>query len=713
MMTLCVAVVFQTVYHEFIYTSEKARTSVSVAGTFNAWDRNASPMKADADGRTWRTKVSLNPGRHEYKFVLDGSEWVTDPKAEKNQDDGNGNINSVVSVLPNDYRQPAIRGDGTIALSALNHRTQAPSFNFDKGKLTLTLRTRAGDLQSVNVKVGSRTFPMQRQAGDDLYESYRVGIPWTGKQDLEYVFLLSDGKVVRFGPDGLGGTMPFKISYKEFKPFETPNWVEGCVFYQIFPERFANGNRANDPVGTVEWGSEPKYFNFMGGDLAGVQSKATYLKKLGVGGIYLNPIFEGPSNHGYETSDYEKVAARFGSNDTFSQLVKTYHGQGMRVVLDGVFNHTSTKFSPFADVVKNEKASKYRDWYWIQSFPVKIQDPPNYTAWFNFPSMPKVNLSNPEARKYFLSIPAFWKRVADIDGWRLDVANEVDPGYWRDFRKAVKSADSNGWIVGEVWGDGSPWLSGDQWDSVMGYQFRDSVLKFVAEGKITPSEFLSRLMRVYDSYAPQVSRNLMSLLSSHDTPRFLTLCGGDRDLAKLGAGLQMTWPGSPSIYYGEEIGMQGGADPDNRRGMDWAATEGPNDMLSYYQKLVALRMQTKALRTGEPVVLTTDDSAGTMAFARVEKDDVAIVAANRSVTKQHLLIPLSALPLKAQRASYRDELGNAPARRESGSLLVTLAPKSTAVLLAIPGTSTPANRDAAAPRTRLSNPNKHPVGELQ
>ncbi len=713
MIALSLAVAFQTVSHEFVYVADRARSSVSVAGTFNGWNQGANPMQSDTDRKTWRAKVDLKPGRIEYKFVLDGTEWITDPKAVKNQDDGNGNVNSVLMLLPADYARPAVRGDGTLARSALEHRTNAPSFNFDKGKLTLTLRTRAGDIESVKVKAAGSPYLMERQSGDDLYETYRVRVPWSGKGDLEYVFLINEGGVQTYGQGGLGDTHGFKIVAKNFKPFVTPNWVDGRVFYQIFPERFANGDKTNDPSGTLPWGSEPKYFNYMGGDLAGILQKADYLEKLGVGGIYLNPIFEGPSNHGYETSDYLKVAGRFGTNDLFASLVKNYQSRGMRVVLDGVFNHTATDFAAFADIRKNEEKSKYSGWYWVKSYPVKVQDPPNYTAWFNFPSMPKVNLSNPDARKYFLSIPGFWKKTANIDGWRLDVANEVDPGYWMDFRKAVKAADPNGWIVGEVWGDGSAWLAGDQWDSIMGYQFRDAALRFVAEGKITPTEFLDRLMRTYDSYAPQVSRNLMSLLSSHDTPRFLTLCGGDHELAKLGAALQMTWPGSPSIYYGEEIGMKGGADPDNRRCMEWDQARTGNDMLAFYTKVITLRMQTQVLKTGEPVVLATNDQDQTLAFARVEGNQAAIVAANRSATNQTISIPLSRLPQKAQTATYRDELGTSSVQRGSGALIVTLAPKSSAVLLAKPGTSTRQARDAAAPRILFGNRITHPAGEIQ
>lgn len=702
-MTMLLLLAFQVVNHEFVYEADRDRRSVHVAGTFNNWDRSATAMSATS-GRVWRAKVTLPPGKHLYKFVLDGEEWIVDPRAKKNEDDGNGNTNSVLMLVPGDYAVPASRTDGTIAKSALHHEMRAPAFNYDRGHLTFTLRTRAGDAASAALVVGKTSYPMTRQGSDDLYDTYRTRLPWDGKTALAYRFSIRDGKEHHFGS--------YRVDPKVYRPFVVPARSSGKVFYQIFPERFANGSTANDPAETVAWDAAPKYFNFMGGDLAGIRSTIGYLDSLGVDGIYLNPIFEGPSNHGYETEDYHRVAKRFGTNEEFRDLVSEFHGKRMQVVLDGVFNHTAVTFKQFQDIREKGRESRFVDWYWIRSFPVVVADPPNYTAWFNFPSMPKVNLSNPEARKFFLAIPAFWKRTANIDGWRLDVANEVAPDYWRDFRKAVKAADPNGWIVGEVWGDGSSWLGGDQWDSIMGYQFRDAALRFVAEGKTTPSQFLGQLMRVYDSYAPQVSRNLMNLLSSHDTPRFLTLCGGDRSLALLGATLQLTWPGSPSIYYGEELGMMGGADPENRRGMEWHRNTADNPFLAHYRRLLQIRQGSRALQEGDPAVLATNDADGTLAFGRFLGGHGAIVAANRSGTARSLSISTAKLPKELRSRMFKDELSGAPVRSARGSIVVTLAPRSAAVLLPTSVAQSYLDRDASrlGPTFRLPNAS---LGELR
>ena len=699
-MILLAVVQAVTVSHEFVYRADKAVQSVNVAGTFNNWDRGANALKVDADGMTWRLTLPLPIGKHHYKFVLNGEQWITDPKAAHNEDDGNGNTNSVLLMLPADYSKPARRGDSVIAESALQHLTNAPSFNFDRGRLTFTFRTRAGDVNGVDLVLNGRALSMTRRGGDDLYETYRAAVPWNQKVNLEYVFRVRDGRTVRFGPDGANGQKSYRIEAASFHPFATPTWAEGRVFYQIFPERFANGDPSNDPKGTVAWGSKPEYFNYMGGDLAGVRQHADYLFKLGVGGVYFNPIFEGPSNHGYETTDYLKVSPRLGTNSDFARLVDTFHQKDVKVVLDGVFNHTSTSFKAFADIREKGNDSSYANWYWVKSYPVVVNDPPNYTAWFNFPSMPKVNLSTPAARSYFLSIPKFWHDQAHIDGWRLDVANEVQMDYWRDFRRAVTSLDPNGWIVGEIWGDGTPWLGGDQYDSVMGYQFRDAVLGYVAEGKTKPSAFLDRLMKVYDSYAPQVSRNLMNLLSSHDTPRFLTLCHGDQKLALLGAALQLTWPGTPSIYYGEEIGMEGGPDPANRAGMEWNRATDSNPFLATYRKLIALRKESKALQVGDPVALATDDAHNTLAYARVFGRDVAIVIVNRSNDDQEISIPLDSIKQETADFSFNDELGHASVRRQAGSLTASLSPRSAAVLLPTRGAHDSTVRDAHAVSAR-------------
>ncbi len=620
--------------HTFSYVAEPSVQRVSVAGTFNAWNRTASPLTRGADGRTWSTTLDLPIGRHAYKFVLDGETWVADPKAKLSEADGAGNVNSVIVVTPPDYDTPARLGDGRITASALRHTQELPKLNYDRGRLHLTLRARPEDVQSVVLVTNRGRLPVLLSGADEVYATYRAEVPWDRKTDLTYAFKLNDGPTERwFGPDGLGeesGVGRFRIDAKAFKPFTPPTWVERSVLYQIFPDRFANGDPSNDPAGTVAWTAEPTWFSWFGGDLAGVRQRLGHLTGLGVGAVYFNPVFQGPSNHRYETSDYRLIDRRLGTNDQFRDLVAEMRRNGVRTVLDGVFNHVAVDYPPFADLLANQRQSKFRDWFFVKSWPVAVRQNPPYEAWFGFESMPKVNLDNPEARESMLSVVDFWAETVGVDGWRLDVANEVSMDFWRVFRPRVKAHGEDTWILGENWTDSSPWLKGDQWDSTMNYLFRGAVLDFVARDRLTPTAFWRRLMQTYDAYGPQVSRNAMNLLGSHDTPRILTECRGDGRLARLAAMVQFTWVGAPVVYYGDELGMEGGADPQNRRGMRWDKATPDNEFLSLYRRLGQARRASRPLQSGDPLFLDANDGEGWLAFARVLGNESTIVVVNRS-----------------------------------------------------------------------------------
>ncbi|MDF2439962.1 MAG: cyclomaltodextrinase / maltogenic alpha-amylase / neopullulanase [Abditibacteriota bacterium] len=682
----------QTVSHTFVYNANTPLKSVAIAGSFNNWDRNANLLTSGGAGQ-WRTTLRLPYGKHSYKFVLDGERWVTDPNAARNENDGNGNLNSVLVLLPLDYARPASARDGVIARSALLHQTSVPHLNYDRGALTLSLRARPGDVRQVRVKFGSRTYPMALVDSGDLYARYQTRLPWERKRDVSYLFELVDGaRVLRFGANGLGAApqvRPFVLRAASFQPFQVPGWVERTVFYQIFPDRFENGDKSNDPADVQPWNAKPEYWNRFGGDVTGVRRRIGHLTELGISAVYFNPIFKSPSNHRYDAEDFHSIDPQFGTTAEFASLTRDLKAHNIRTILDFVFNHTATTFKPFLDIRQNGEASPYKQWYFIKSYPVRVQENPNYVAWFNYPSMPKLNLGNPETHDYMLNLVDYWHRQLPMAGLRLDVANEVDPNFWRDLRKRVKRIDPQMWIVGEVWGDGSPWLSGDQWDSVMNYQFRDASLRFFAEGKTTPSQFMKRLMQVHTGYANQVSRNMMNLLSSHDTPRFLTLCGNNANLHQLAATVQFTWVGAPSIYYGEELGMQGGADPDNRRGMEWQRATPDNAMLNFYKRLIRLRNANRALQSGDPKVLLTDDRANVAAYARVLNNEAAIVAINRSNTARTLSIPL---PRGAALQAWRktgiiDGLSGRRVALPAGSVLRLTLPALRAIVLVPRGRS--------------------------
>ena len=665
---------FGMVNHHFTFVSDKPAKVVSVAGSFNDWNKDATPMVLEADGKTWSVDVPLKYGRYQYKFVRDGSEWMTDPKAVKNEDDGNGNTNSVLMVVPPDFRQPASRNDGRIAASAIETKPGLPYLNVDGTSCTISIRTRKGDVGVVTAIVNGKRIPTTIDASDDIYEFHRTEFEWNRKSNLKYQFEIKDGKETVLGPRS-----GITISAANYKPFNVPVWVEGSVIYQIFPDRFENGDRSNDPQDLTSWDGQPTYSNRYGGDIAGIEKRMSYLKGLGVSAIYFNPIFKSPSNHRYEADDYMQVDPEFGTNAEFAKLTKDLKQNGISTILDFAFNHTSVRSREFEDLIQNGPNSIYKGWYFPKAFPIKVGENPNYEAWFGYPSMPKLNTVNPATRDYLLKVCKYWVKDVGIRGLRLDVANEVDMNFWRTMRPYVKAINPDSWILGEIWGDGNPWLKGDQFDSVMNYQFRETVLKFVARNSIDAKQFAADLIRVHKSYPPQVSRNMMNLLSSHDTPRFLNECGGNKDLAKLGAAIQFTWVGEPSIYYGDELGMEGGKDPENRRGMEWSKATQDNDMLRFYKTLIKVRKATNAFATGSAEFILADKQAGS--FARVGKKDAAVVIFNRSDQEQKISVNV---PKAVQRLATRglfDAFTGTAYAAPGRPIEVKVKPRSFAILV--------------------------------
>ncbi len=668
----------------FEFVSERAARAVSVAGTFNGWTAGANPMTPGPDGKTWSATVSVPYGRAQYKFVRDG-EWLVDPKG-KSEGDGNGNVNSVLLVVPPDYERPARLSDGVIATSTLRHETRPPFVNYDRGRLRLVLQARPGDIAKVSVEANGTRYPMALLGGDEIVARYGAEIPWDRRRDLRYFFRLDDGPGSEgrpyFDANGLTGyPAGYVLSAKTFRPFEVPGWVERGVQYQIFPDRFENGEKGNDPKDVRPWDAEPTYSNRFGGDAAGVRKHLAYLKDLGITQVYFNPIFQSPSNHRYDATDYLKVDREFGTNAEVASLVKAMHGLGIRTVLDFAFNHTATDSAFFADLIQKGPESKYKSWYFPKSYPIVVRENPPYEAWYGFPSMPKLNTVNPETEAYLLSVADYWTKTVGVDGMRLDVGNEVSQEFWRAMRPHVKAGRPDVWIVGEVWGDGSPWLGGDQWDSVMNYPFREASLGFFGPARTKPSEYMGRLMANYGSYAPQVSRNLMNLLGSHDTPRILTMLNGDGAMARLAATVQFAWVGEPSVYYGDELGMEGGKDPGNRRGMRWDLAKAGNPFLARYRLLAAMRRSSRALQSGDPLPILTDDAAGTLAFARLDpvSGDVALVAVNRSDAPRRVAI---SVPAAARRvAAWDDPISGRRVSPTGDQVILTIPAKEGAILL--------------------------------
>ncbi len=462
----------------------------------------------------------------------------------------------------------------------------------------------------------------------------------------------------------------------------TPAWARDAVFYQIFPERFANGDRRNDPPGTEPWGAIPKTENYMGGDLDGVRRSLPHLQALGVNALYFNPIFTSDSNHKYHTVDYMHVDPHFGGDAAFDRLLTAAHARGMKVVLDGVFNHTGDTHPFFLDAVKNGPKSRYWSWYKFHGYPVVKQPKPNYEAWWGLPSLPQLQVAkNPVVAKYIFDVEEHWLKRG-IDGWRLDVPNEIDSdAFWREFRRRAKAIDRDAYIVGEIWDPARRWLQGDQFDSVMNYQWRDAMVKFFAKHEMAPEAFEAHMRKLRGEYDPAITNVMFNLLGSHDTERFLTLAGGEVSRLKLAVAYQLTYPGAPVIYYGDEIGMQGGKDPDDRRCFDWRTTSWNADLLAHYQHLIAARKAHPQLRAGTFRSLWAKDDV--VAHGRSADGRHAIVALNNGGRVRDVSLPVAGwLP---EGARFTDVLGGRAAVVRRGKVWLRLDPLQAAVLVPLTG----------------------------
>lgn len=509
---------------------------------------------------------------------------------------------------------------------AIYHR---PKNNFayalDEETIHIRLRTKKADVDKVNLLckdpfawngVGweKGIIPMHKTGSNDLFDFWQGEVKPPHRR-LEYVFELKAGKeTLYFTERGFFDEKEDVVAQFKFPflnpadVFKAPTWVKDTVWYQIFPERFGNGDKSNDPKGALPWGSaEPERDNFFGGDLQGVIDHLDHLVELGITGIYFTPLFKASTNHKYDTTDYYELDPQFGTKETLKELVKQCHERGIRVMLDAVFNHCGYYFEPFQDVLKNGKKSKYKDWFHIREFPVKTKPVPNYDTFAFTHMMPKLNTENAEVKDYLLGVARYWVEECDIDGWRLDVANEVDHAFWREFRKVVKEAKPDTYILGEIWNDSMPWLQGDQFDAVMNYPFTNYVLDYIARENISLERFKQGIEELLHVYPQNVNEVAFNLLGSHDTARILNLSDENKDKLKLLFLLQLTYSGSPCIYYGDEIGMTGENDPGCRKCMVWEKDEQDLELLDFVKELIALRKNHPALSQGSIVFHDRDD----------------------------------------------------------------------------------------------------------
>ncbi len=456
-------------------------------------------------------------------------------------------------------------------------------FATDGKTVRLRLRTdRNDDLEKVEVIFGGKyDFALQRKSvemtasfTDRLFRWYTAELSLQDVR-LVYVFRITfKGKSFYFSEDGLSEKFDYELSYYNcfqyaylnecdiLKPIE---WIKNARFYQIFVDRYDIGDSSLDKsYVNMKWGDKPTPHSFAGGDLKGIVKRLDYIKSLGVNCIYLTPVFTADSNHKYDIKDYYETDPRFGDKKTLKELVDGAHDRGMKVVLDAVFNHCSLFLPQFQDVVKNGENSPYKDWFVIKSF-----SPLTYECFASCEYMPKFDTGNKQTRDFLIGIGKYWIENFDIDGWRLDVSDEVSHDFWRQFRKEIKELKPDCLLLGENWHDANSFLKGEEFDGIMNYAFTKACLDFYAFGNFTPKMFADKLNEILMRNTDAVNLMMLNLLDSHDTHRFLTRVGGDLNKLKSALAVMFFFVGAPCIYYGTEIALEGGYDPDNRRTMNW------------------------------------------------------------------------------------------------------------------------------------------------
>jgi len=452
----------------------------------------------------------------------------------------------------------------------------------------------------------------------------------------------------------------------------TPSWVQDAIFYQIFPDRFSRSER--NPSGNLpfeSWDSPPTGHGFKGGDLYGITEKLGYLKDLGITALYLNPIFASASNHRYHTFDFYNVDPLLGGNDALRLLLDEAHKREMRVILDGVFNHASRGFWQFHHVLECGDDSPYKDWFSFDperlsrkkhwgAYPSPheqklLQHEDSVTAigyrgWWNLPALPKLNTNTPAVREFLFDVAKYWIKFG-ADGWRLDVAEEIDDdSFWQEFRNRVQKINPEAYIVAEIWHESQRWLQGDQFDAIMNYDVTKPCLAFFPgkhldlkvlhqqsnyhgiQHPIDAHEFANRIDHNLNLYKPEITYVQLNLLDSHDTPRFLSCAGGDKNALKLAWLFMFAYPGAPCVYYGDEIGIDGKHDPDCRKSFPWEESKWDKDLLEYAKNVITLRTENPALRRGDFTRLWSAD--GTYAFSRSLGGQTLVIALNVSESPQ-------------------------------------------------------------------------------
>lgn len=521
-------------------------------------------------------------------------------------------------------------------------------YAIDKGLFVIRIQVKKDDIKeiilhymdkyiSIELKDTRKTVPMKKIASSQFHDYYEAQI----RMDmicLRYFFEFTDmhGEKAYYGNYEFSKECITNIdrmfdcpqNLREEEMFEVPGWAANKVVYQIFPSRYA----ASQPVDKELWYKAPITFtDNLHGDIRGIIDHLDYIRDLGIDVIYMTPIFKSDSSHKYDTIDYYQIDPSFGTAEDLRELVQKAHHYGMKVVLDAVFNHTGRDFFAFKDILENKEKSKYLDWYFIDKFPLDNESgqAPNFKCFGYYSGMPKLNLKNPEVEKYVTDVACYWLKECDIDGWRMDVGDEISHYFWKHFRRAVKAVKKDALIIGEIWHYAGDFLEGDEWDTVMNYPFYLNLIDLLADEKIDVSRFIQNLGYMKGRLNKKCYPLMWNLIDSHDTARFLHLCN-NKQKQHLAAAFQLLMPGMPMIYYGDELAMPGANDPDCRRGMYWDEEYRDNEMLEWYKRLIQVRRTHACIVEGELAETITRDEDGTIVLIRKNTEETIALIFNCS-----------------------------------------------------------------------------------
>lgn len=570
-------------------------------------------------------------------------------------------------------------------LSSIFHEVKSNlSYAFDEETLHIRLKTAINDVNKVTIravdpyswrptKEDSNKYEfnvdaiveiaMKKEYSNELYDFWFGEIKGFDRKRIRYVFVVeNDSERYVIGchervnlaekPEQMNNTwnyynFPF-INHEDV--YKAPSWVKDTVWYQIFPERFCRGSE-DDADKFLPWGEVTgaegtnDIYRRYGGDLQGIINMLDYIKDMGFTGIYFTPIFSSPSTHKYDTADYFKVDAAFGDNQKLGELVEAAHSRGIKIMLDAVFNHCGIDHPFWQDVLKNGVNSPYIDCFYIidKDKPIvsdiKSRDELNYHTFAFSQHMPKWNTSNPIVKEHLLGVVKYWIEQYNIDGWRLDVSNEVSHSFWREFRDTVKSLNPDVYILGENWDNSYPWLAGDQFDAVMNYEFTNAVWNYLGtdttciKGKYTAVGYKNAMSTLLTDYPKHLLQNMFNLVDSHDTARLMTICGGNVKLAKLAYVLQMTFTGAPSVYYGGEVGIDGD-EHNNRKCMIWDKSKQNSELQDTVRRLIEIRKQYESCKAVDIEWCYSDDTTNAIVIKKQTDRETLYVAVNNSAQSQ-------------------------------------------------------------------------------